>query len=780
MHRPRRVLIMGFASLVFALAGSAARADEPSAPPKEKIHPRLAERIAKEQGPVAAWVFFDRKESRAPSDATARARERRAKVGYVSGEEDAPVDPARVRALRREGAEIRHLSRWLNAASVRADREMIERIAALPFVRHVREVACLAAPPAPTVQTPEKRPHAPSPRYGLSEIQLAQIGLVPLLDAGYSGDGVHILMLDSGFYTEAPCFGTMTIERRRDFVDEDDSVEGLLIENHGSQTLSVIGGYDPRYIVGPAHRATYYLARTEDTWNEVREEEDHWIAAIEWGESLGVDLASSSVGYTDWYDPSDMDGKTAPISIAAEEAVERGMVVVNSAGNEGEAAWRKIIAPADAPGVLAAAAVTINGDRVYFSSVGPAADGRIKPDLAALGSRVAGLLNPREGSPERRYGESLSGTSYSAPLIAGACALLLEIHPILTPDLLAEALKSTASRSATPDTLLGWGIVNAHRAALLPVVRHDPSADVSWDGAGAHDVRLQLSLVPGFDPPRAVFGGREAFTDTTALDSEGDFDFTCRMPADYPFRPTRYYFLFTRNDTTYTVPKNAPEAYYEIGDATPPRIAHAEIGRFPFQEWPAEVVAIVADAAPIDEGSVGVEYRVLPSGGKGTRSELSTFPLARRDDSTFAAFFPEPVEADASVDYRIRACDVNGNCRVLPAEGFFTTSLYSVAYALLYGNEQEEGPTNPFVAGSGAAYRIFFDLPERKDVRIRIYDTAGRLIREVWRGSMRAGARLSVDWDGKDGGGNRVRSGVFFLRFEAGPFTATRKIVVMR
>jgi hypothetical protein len=644
----------------------------------------------------------------------------------------------------------------------------------------VREVARLAAPPVPPVRSPEKRSLAPSPRYGLSEIQLAQIGLVPLLEAGYTGEGVHILMLDSGFYTAAPCFGTMTIERRRDFVDGDDSVEGLLIENHGSQTLSVIGGYDPRYIVGPAHRATYYLARTEDTWNEVPEEEDHWIAAIEWGESLGVDLASSSVGYTDWYDPSDMDGKTAPISIAAEAAVERGMVVVNSAGNEGDFAWRKIIAPADAPGVLAAAAVTINGDRASFSSLGPTADGRIKPDLAALGEGVAGLVNPRAGTPESRYGESLRGTSYSAPLIAGACALLLEIHPILTPDLLAEALKSTASRSANPDTLLGWGIVNAHRAALLPVVRHDPPADVAWNGTDAHDVRLRLSLVPGFDPPRVVFGGKEAFTDTAALDSEGGFDFACRIPADYPFQPTRYYFLFTRNDTVYTVPKNAPESYFEIGDATPPRIAHTEIGRFPVQEWPAEVVAVITDAAPIDEESVHVAYRFLSFEWKDRQSGLSTFPLARRDDSTFAATFPGAALPGFSFQYWIHACDVNGNSARVPAVGYFTAALYSVDYALHYGNEEDEGPTNPFVAGSGGAYRIFFDLPERSDVRIRIYDTAGRFVREVWKGSMRAGRRLSVDWDGEDAGGNALRSGVFFLRFEAGPFTATRKIVVMR
>ncbi|MFH1681944.1 MAG: S8 family serine peptidase [Candidatus Eisenbacteria bacterium] len=780
MSALHRVRFLFFASLVLVLAASAAAAASRIEPLPGKIHPRLAQRMAKETRPVSAWVFFDGKEGGTPSEATARARARRAKVGHVLREEDAPVAPGYVRAVREAGAAVRHRSRWLNAVSVRADRNAIERIARLPFVVRIQEVARVSAPPPPPAETPKKRSLPPSLDYGLSDIQLAQIKTTPLLEAGYSGEGVHILMLDSGFYTAAPCFSTIMIERRRDFVDGDDFVDGLFIEDHGTQTLSVIGGYDPGWIVGPARDATYYLARTEDTWNEVPAEEDNWIAALEWGESLGVDLASSSVGYIDWYDYEDMDGATAPISIAAEAAVERGMVVVNSAGNEGSALWHYIIAPADAPGVIAAAAVNINGDRVGFSSYGPTADGRIKPDLAALGSGVAGVVDPRESAPIDIYGESLSGTSYSAPLIAGACALLLEIHPLLTPALLADALKSTASQKDDPDTSLGWGIVNAYQAALLPVVRHEPSEDVAWNGIDGHAVDLRLSLYPGFDPPRAVYGGGEAFSDTVPILSEGGNDYSCVLPTAYALEPTRYHFLFTRNDTTYTVPRGAPASYYEIGDATPPRIAHAEIGRYPFQEWPAEVVAIVTDVAPIEEDSVYVDYRVLSLDAKAGPLVNPTFPLARRDDSTFAGTFPSAGAEDASIQYRIHACDVNGNCAVLPAQGSFSAGLYSVTYALHYGSEEEEGPTNPFISGGGESYRVFFDLPAREDVRIRIYDVAGRLLREVWNGPMRAGERLAVDWDGKDAGGRRVRSGVYFLRFEAGPFTATRRLVVLR
>jgi hypothetical protein len=582
----------------------------------------------------------------------------------------------------------------------------------------------------------------------------------------------------------------MEIARRRDFLDGDGSVDGLG-ETHGSQTLSVIGGYDPGWIVGPAHQATYYLARTEDTSLEYPGEEDFWTAAVEWAESLGVDVVSSSVGYNTFDAPYDtashtyeeMDGKTAPISIAAQAAVDRGMVVVNSAGNEAAAAWHYIIAPADAEGVIAAAAVNINGDREYFSSFGPAADGRIKPDLAALGSYAAGVVNPRGSGPAAIYAEGLNGTSYSAPLLAGTCALLLEIHPILTPELLMAALKATASRSASPNNEIGWGIVRAYEAALRPVVIHDPAVDVTWNGSDAYAVALRLSLYPGFDEPLAVFGDADAFTDTVPLAAEGDYDygFSLPVPADAA-TPRRYYFLFTREGTAYTVPDGAPGAYFEIGDATPPRIRHAEIGRFPLQAWPAEVVAVVSDNAAVDSDSVYVSYeRASVAARAGGPSEVGTFALRPRNDSTFAGRFPFDMDDEGTVLYRVHARDVNGNRTTYPAgDTPFSAVLYSLDYALRYGSEEGEGPTNPFSGRGGEPYRIYFDLPERGRVRVRIYDLAGRLVRDVLDAERDPGARLFVDWDGKDGEGRLAGSGVYFLRFESGPFAATRKMVVLR
>jgi subtilisin family serine protease len=192
-------------------------------------------------------------------------------------------------------------------------------------------------------------------------------------------------------------------------------------------------------------------------------EEDHWAAAAEWAESLGADVISSSLGYTEFdpphqgYLPEDLDGATAVCTRAAEMAAERGVVVVNSAGNEGlSAEHNTLVAPADGPRVLAAAAIAVDGQRASFSSVGPSADGRVKPDVAAPGVRVwaAAALGPSA------YVQ-VSGTSFACPLTAGVAALVLQARPGYTAEQVLAVLRGTASQAAGPDNLLGWGIVDA-------------------------------------------------------------------------------------------------------------------------------------------------------------------------------------------------------------------------------------------------------------------------------------------------------------------------------
>jgi subtilisin family serine protease len=220
--------------------------------------------------------------------------------------------------------------------------------------------------------------------------------------------------------------------------------------------------------VGPAFGAHFILAKTENTDSETPVEEDNWAAAAEWAESLGADVISSSLGYLEYDSPfpsytfRDMNGQTAISTRAAEMAAARGVVVVSSAGNSGPDPQHNTLgAPADGAHVLAIGAVTAAGTRTSFSSVGPSADGRVKPDLAAQGQAVRVALP----GTVNRYGTA-NGTSFSCPLTAGVVALLLQVNPGAGVDDVAAVLKATASQAAAPDNLLGWGIVNAHAATL--------------------------------------------------------------------------------------------------------------------------------------------------------------------------------------------------------------------------------------------------------------------------------------------------------------------------
>jgi len=281
---------------------------------------------------------------------------------------------------------------------------------------------------------------------------------------------VMVAVFDTGFDTLShEAFAAMSIVDRHDFVNGDDDVangrdrgEG----SHGTETLSVLGGWAPGHLIGPAFNATYILAKTEDTSSETPVEEDNWAAAAEWAEARGADVISSSLGYLTFdpgfpsYTPEDMDGQTAISTRAAERAAERGVVVVISAGNAGPSTLHNTLgAPADGRLVLAVGAVNSSGARASFSSVGPSADGRIKPDVAAQGVAVTAAA-PGTASAYT----SVNGTSFSCPLTAGVAALVLQARPTATVSEIEDVLRATASQAAQPDNLLGWGIVDATRA----------------------------------------------------------------------------------------------------------------------------------------------------------------------------------------------------------------------------------------------------------------------------------------------------------------------------
>lgn len=442
-----------------------------------RLEAALASARADETQPV--WVFFrDKGETAAPVALTPRALARRQARGSLPlvGAADAPVAPAYLAEVGRI-AHVRHASRWFNAASVDATPAQVEALGALPFVERLDLVRRFRRQPEPAdapaeggkLRASARRPAAID--YGLSLGQLEQIGVPTLHRAGYDGTGVMVAIFDAGFDNLAhEAFATTRILAQYDFVNGDldvangaDRGEG----SHGTNTLSVIGGYREGMLVGPAFGATFILGKTEDTTRETPVEEDHWAAAAEWAEAAGADVISSSLGYSD-YDagfrsltPRDLDGDTAISTRAADLAAERGVVVVNSAGNQGfDPVQNTLGAPADGHGVIAVGAVDAAGRRASFSSVGPSADGRVKPDVAAQGVAVVAA-----GSGSRTGYRLVNGTSFSCPLTAGVAALLVQIHPTRTAAEIRDAIRASGSQAGAPDNLLGYGIVDATRAA---------------------------------------------------------------------------------------------------------------------------------------------------------------------------------------------------------------------------------------------------------------------------------------------------------------------------
>jgi serine protease AprX len=393
----------------------------------------------------------------------AKARPGQERVDF----EDIAVFPAYTERIRAMVPRVRTVSRWLNALSVEAGLKEVEALASLGFVRRLEPVASFrrSEEAPPQFEQPVSSVDGFFNRiYGPSRTQLEQLNVPSLHLMGYSGQGVVVCLLDVGFHKSHPVFKAARLLAEWDFVNGDGDVQQNLndpqdySDSHGTGTWSALGGFMPGQLIGPAFRADFILGKTETERFERPIEEDYWEAGIEWAESLGADVVSSSLGYTDWYTFKDLDGKTAVTTLAADRAAELGVVVVNAAGNERDDAWGHIIAPADGFKVIAVGAVSADGRIASFSSPGPTYDGRIKPEVCALGvsTWIAGLN--ADGSP--KYGPG-SGTSFATPLVAGVVALLLEAHPDWTPDDVRAALLATASRSTTPDNDYGWGIVNA-------------------------------------------------------------------------------------------------------------------------------------------------------------------------------------------------------------------------------------------------------------------------------------------------------------------------------
>jgi serine protease AprX len=460
----------------------------------EKFSPQLTRVLSavNQNEELLVWVFFSDKGENTQSYfnkpntvVSEKSLRRRAKVlneNELISTRDLPVNQNYIDEVKSLGFKVKQKTKWFNGVSGWATKSELVQSASLSFVKELdvvykfrkdypetEEIDENQIEPDQNISKPEG---TNSYNYGPSFTQLNQITVPQVHDMGYTGTGVLICMMDAGFdrWSTHQAFDSLNVIATWDFVDNDADVENGNVGtgSHGTSTLSLIGGFYEGQLIGPAFNADFLLARTEDIYSETPIEEDNWIAAMEWADGYGVDVTSTSLSYLDFDPPypsytwEDMDGNTARITIAADYAVSLGIFVANSAGNAGyDPDHNTIGAPADGDSVMAIGSVTSSGERSSFSSVGPSADGRIKPDLMAMGSHDYVAC----ASSNTCYSDFGSGTSWSCPLAAGTAALLIQIDPSLGPMQVASLLKNFASRSTNPDNLYGWGIINTYASA---------------------------------------------------------------------------------------------------------------------------------------------------------------------------------------------------------------------------------------------------------------------------------------------------------------------------
>jgi serine protease AprX len=399
-----------------------------------------------------------------------RSINRRTKQGIRITERDLPVNPAYITQLKQTGAKVWYSSRWYNAVLVEATAAQLIAIKALAIYKSVEFGKQLSNVRLAVKETIANKFGTETLDYGASLSQIQMLGVDKMHDLGYHGEGMLIGILDAGFQNSntntamLPIFAENRVLATYDFVKNEQAV--YEDDSHGNNCFSIMAGYKTGGLIGPAYKSSFLLYRTEDAPTETKVEEANWLIAAERADSAGVDIISTSLGYTEFDNPADdytyanMNGKTTLISRAATWAARVGMLVVAANGNEGNSAWKFLGAPADADSVLAVGAVNSVKVPAVFTSFGPSADGRIKPDVSAQG--VTTILS----SPSSAIVGG-NGTSYSTPLMAGLAAGLWQAYPHLTAQQVIQCLRKAGHLYQTPTAQLGYGVPTFEKAAAI-------------------------------------------------------------------------------------------------------------------------------------------------------------------------------------------------------------------------------------------------------------------------------------------------------------------------
>jgi hypothetical protein len=409
-----------------------------------------------------------------------RALARRDKMRIKVLEQDLPVNQNYISQLKEQGAQVLYPLKWINGAVIKTDHTTLNTLLRLPSVNgYYKNMALDSLPKQPINSLNRTLNTTTQPDYGTSLTQINQLGVDVMHQTGFKGENILISLLDDGFmdantiaalnavYQEKRVLSTLTTDPTRKSVYESGS--------HGTAVMSTIAAQVPGKLYGTAYMANFALAQTEESQHELLIEEANWLRGAEWADSLGTDILSSSLGYTKFDNPiydhnyQDMNGKTALSTLAALWASRRGIICTISAGNEGSSSWKYISSPADADSIISVGAVDRTGIRAAFSSLGPSFDNRIKPDVAAMGLATVTAL------PTGTI-NTLNGTSFSAPLLAGLAAGLVQANPTKNAWEIMQGIRLSGTIASKPDNYLGFGIPNFERASKIisPILSTEP------------------------------------------------------------------------------------------------------------------------------------------------------------------------------------------------------------------------------------------------------------------------------------------------------------------
>ena len=400
---------------------------------------------------------------------SAKAIERRRKQNLPIDSTDLPVCRKYIDEIRKQGVKIVVTGKWDNFVTVSCnDTTLIDRIAALPFVLSTEKVWISPGAGKPSMATERdsvlNQPTIhPDSIYGRAITQIQMSNGDKLHEAGFKGQGMTIAVIDAGFHNvdKITAMQNIRILGTKDFVNQQADI--FAESSHGMSVLSCIGMNRPDIMTGTAPEASFWLLRSEDEYSEHLVEQDYWSAAVEFADSVGVDVINTSLGFYSFDDKSknykyrDLDGRHALMSRQASHIADKGMILVCSAGNSGAGSWKKITPPGDADNVLTVGAIDKRAVLATFSSVGNTADHRVKPDVVAVG--VGSDVIRTDGNQGRA-----NGTSFSSPIMCGMVTCLWQACPTLTAKEVIELVRRSGDRAGFPDNIYGYGVPDMWKA----------------------------------------------------------------------------------------------------------------------------------------------------------------------------------------------------------------------------------------------------------------------------------------------------------------------------